>query len=243
MASEMKLLERQVSSLRAAIADAKKGELFAAGDVAVSVSDEAVEKAVSQALPIERPVSAEFRARIDRALVSFRSMQGSVRLEGRVWAVKDPGTWADLILLGGIHEVEVDRSGSLSAEIVLDGWDVKRVAAGGAEMDWMKGLVRLLGERGIASLRDLAPAVHIPVGIEKGIDLPGVSGGAVTIPAGRLPLDARVSRVLPLSGRLWAMIHVRTSGWERVPAVPPPSTPSRRGGAGPGNAAHGRPQR
>jgi hypothetical protein len=244
MASELKLLERQVSSLQAAIADAKKGELFAAGDLAVSVSDEAVQKAVSQALPIERPVSPEFRARIDRALVSFRSMQGSVRLEGRVWAVKDPGTWADLILLGGIHEVEVDRaSGLLNAEIVLDGWDVQRAAAAGAEMDWIKGLVRLLGERGIASLRDLVPAVHIPVGIEKGIDLPGVSGGAVTIPAGRLPLDARVSRVLPLSGRLWAMIHLTTSGWERHPAAPSPSTASRRGGAGSGNAVPERRQR
>ena len=229
-ASELKLLARQASSLRTAIADAKKGELFATSDLAVSVSEEAVHKAVSQAFPIERPVGTEFRARIDRALVSFRSMQGSVRLEGRVWALSDPTTYADLALLGGIHDVEVDESsGMLTAGIVLDGWDVERAAAAGAEMDWIKDLVRLLGVRGLAALRDLVPAVRIPVGIEKGIDLPGISGGVVTIPAGRLPLDARVSRVLPLSGRLWAMIHVTTPGWEPVnAALPPVSGPKRR---------------
>ncbi len=238
LASELKLLERQVSSLRAAVSDAKKGQLFAPGDLAVSVSDEVVQKALSQALPIERPLNAEFRARIDRALMSFRSMQGSVRLEGRVWAVKDPGTSADLVLLGGIHEVEVDRaSGSLTAEIVLDGWDVQRASAAGAEMDWIKPLVRLLGQRGIAALRDLVPAVHIPVRIEREIDLPGVSGGVVTIPAGRLPLDARVSRVLPLSERLWAMIHLTTTGWEPAPAAAAASAGSGRAGAGRGSGA------
>ena len=229
-ASELKLLARQTASLRTAIADAGRGELFAPSDLAVSVSEEAVQKALSQAFPIERPVGAEFRGRIDRALVSFRSMQGSVRLEGRVWAISDPATYADLVLLGGIHDVEVDESsGMLTAEIVLDGWDVERAAAAGAEMDWIKDLVRLLGVRGLAALRDLVPAVRIPVGVEKGIDLPGISGGVVTIPAGRLPLDARVSRVLPLSGRLWAMIHVTTSGWERVNAVPPPAPGPKRG--------------
>ena len=242
-ASEMKLLERQVASLRAAIADAKAGELFAPGDLAVSVSEEVVQKAVSQAFPVESPVGAEFRARIDRAVVSFRSMQGSVRLEGRVWAVADPGTYADLVLLGGIQDVEVDpSSGTLTAGIVLDGWDVQRAAAAGAEMEWIKGLVRILGDRGLVALRDLVPAVRIPVGIEKGIELPGISDGPVTIPAGRLPLDARVSRVLPLSGRLWAMIHVTTSGWERARADLPPSSPSKRA-AGPVDAASGHGQR
>ena len=48
-------------------------------------------------------------------------------------------------------------------------------------MDWIKDLVRLLGDRGLASLRDLVPAIRIPVGIEKGLDLPGTSGGAVTM--------------------------------------------------------------
>ena len=156
-------------------------------------------------------------------------MQGSVRLEGRVWAVKDPGTWADLILLGGIHDVEVEQTtGMLTAEIVLDGWDVQRAAAAGAEMDWIKDLVHLLGDRGLANLRDLVPAVRIPVRIEKGIDLPGISGGPVTIPAGHLPIDAQVSRVLPLSGRLWATIHVVASGWERAGAPRPLEPASKR---------------
>lgn len=235
LASELKLMDRQVSSLRSAIADAKEGVLFASDDLAVGVAEEAVQEAVSQAFPIERPVGTGFRARIDRALVSFRSMQGSVRLEGRVWALSDPGTWADLALLGGIHEVEVEESsGRLTASIVLDGYDVQRASAAGAEMDWVKDLVRLLGDRGLASLRDLVPAIRIPVSIEKGIDLPGISGGAVTIPAGRLPLEARVSRVLPLSGRLWAMVHVATSGWVRANAAAE-VTPSGRGGPRPGN--------
>jgi len=213
--SELKLLERQVASLRAAVADARKGELFSAGDLAISVSEEVVQRATAQALPIQQPLGGDFQARIDRAIVNFRSMQGSVRLEGRVWALAGPGTYADLVLLGGIHEVEVDKeTGMLSAEIVLDGWDVRRAAAIGAEGDWINDLVRLMGDRGLAALRDLVPSIRIPVGIEKGIDLPGIYGGPVTIPSGHLPLDAQVVRVLPLSGRLWAMVHVTTSGWE-----------------------------
>ena len=217
LASELKLLERQVASLTAAIADAKVGSLFPAGDIAVGVKEEVVQAAILQALPIEAPVARDFRARIERAVVSFRSMQGSVRLEGRVWALADPGTYADLILFGGIHRVEVDRkSGVLKAEIVLDGWDVKRASAIGEESAWVKSLVLFLGDQGLSALRDLAPAVRIPVGIEQGIDLPAVQGPPLTIPAGHLPFDAEVSRVLPLSGRLWVMIHVKTSGWERV---------------------------
>jgi hypothetical protein len=217
--SELKLLERQVSSLRAAVADAREGKLFSPGDLAVSVSEEVVQRTAAQALPLERPLGTELRARIERAIVSFRSMQGSVRFEGRVWAVAEPNTWADLVLLGGIRDVRVDgQTGMLSAEIVLDGWDVKRAAAVGAQLEWIKRVVRLMGDRGLAALRDLVPAIRIPVGIEKGIDIPGVAG-PVIIPSGHLPFDAQVARVLPLSGRLWATIHVTTSGWQR--AAPP----------------------
>jgi hypothetical protein len=217
LASELKLLERQVTSLKAAIADARRGELFPQGDIAIGVSEEVVRSAVSQALPIEKPVGTEFMARIDRALVSFRSMQGSVKLEGRVWAVADPGTYADLVLLGGIVDVAIDKdTGVLRAEILLDGWDVKRAAAIGTEAEWIKSLVLVLGDRGLGALRDLVPDVRIPVGIERGIELPGISGGSVTIPSGRLPMDATVSRVLPLSGRLWAMVRVTSTGWERT---------------------------
>jgi hypothetical protein len=215
LASELKLLERQTSALKSAIADATRGELFPSGDIAVGVSEEVVQSTLAQALPLEQPVAQGFRARIERATVSFRSMQGSVTLEGRIWASSEPGTFAELILLGGIRDVEVEReSGVLRADIVLDGWDVKRAAALGAESDLIEGLVRRLGDRGLSALRDLVPAVRIPVGIEDGIDLPGASG-PFTIPSGHLPFDAAVSRVLPLSGRLWVMIHVTTAGWQR----------------------------
>ena len=122
-------------------------------------------------------------------------------------------------LLLARHEVDIDHdTGVLRAQIALDGWDIQRAAAVGMEFGWTKDLVRMLGERGLVALRDLVPDVRIPVGIERGIDLPGVSGGVVTIPRGRLPLDAAVARVLPLSGRLWAMVEVTTTGWQRPTA-------------------------
>ncbi|MEO8361546.1 MAG: hypothetical protein ABI672_16045 [Vicinamibacteria bacterium] len=241
LASEQKLLERQVASLREAIADAKSGTLFAPKDIAVGVSEQVVQSTLEQALPIEQPVANDFRARIDRAQVSFRSMQGSVRLEGRIWALSNPETFADLTLIGGINTAEVEPgTGVLRAEIVLDGWDVKRASAVGAEGDWVRTLVLLLGENALTSLRDLVPLLRIPVGIEDGLDLPGASGGPLTIPAGRVPFEAEVSRVIPLSGRLWAMVHVTTTGWQptttakgqvrSVPRAPatvlkPPSSP------------------
>jgi len=218
LASELKLLERQVGSLKKAIAEAREENLFPLDHIAVGIGEEAVQAALSQALPLEQPVAQDFRARIDKATVSFRSMQGSVNLEGRIWAVAEPGTYADLLLIGGIQNVEVERkTGVLEARIVLDGWDVKRAAAMGAESALIRALVRLLGERGLTALRDLVPQVRIPVGIEDGLDLPEVSG-PLAIPAGRLPFDATVSRVLPLSGRLWVMIQVRTEGWRSASA-------------------------
>ncbi len=226
LASELKLLERQVASLRTAVADAKRGDLFRADALAVGVSEDVVQSALSHGLPIEKAVGTEFKARIERAVVSFRSMQGSVKLEGRVWALANPGTFADLELLGGIQEVAIDQdTGMLTAQIVLDGWDVKRAAAIGAESEWIRELVLMLGQRGLSALRELVPDVRIPVQIERGIDLPGVNGGVVTIPSGRLPLDVSVSRVLPLSGRLWAMVNVTSTGW--LPTGPP--APNRRG--------------
>ena len=220
LASELKLLERQVTALEEAVTDAKKGELFPSGDIAIGLSETAVQSAVSQALPIERRIGSDFQARIERVTVSFRSMQGVVTLEGRVWAIVEPNTYADLVLLGGIGDVDIDRAtGVLSARIELDGWDVRRAAAVGAEVEWMKTLVQTLGADGVAQLRELVPDLKIPVGIEKAIDLPGADGHPVAIPAGRVPLDARVSRVLPLSGRLWAMVRVDTTGWEPSPAT------------------------
>jgi hypothetical protein len=210
-------MERQVAALKDAIRDARQGTLFPPDAVAIGVSEEIVQVTLSEALPIDQTVAGRFRARIDRVVVSFRSMQGSVRLEGRVWALAEPGTFADLVLLGGIQDLEIDKEiGVLRAEIVLDGWEPIRAAAMGAEAEWIKDLARLLGARGLAALRDLAPPVRIPVGIEQAIDLPGFSGGGVAIPSGRLPLEARVSKVLPLSGRLWALINVTTSGWQRT---------------------------
>jgi hypothetical protein len=228
LVSELKLLERQVAGLKEAIRDAKKGELFSQNAIAIGVSEAVVQAGVAQALPIQAAVSPEFSARIDRVSVSFRSMQGSVTLAGRVWAIADPGTYADLVLLGGIHQVDIDReTGVLRAQIALDGFEVKRAAAAGMEFEWTKSLVRMLGDRGLGALRELVPDVRIPVGIERGIELPGVSGGAITIPSGRLPLEAAVARVLPLSGRLWAMIEVKTTGWERPGSGPldPRKTP------------------
>lgn len=216
IASQEKLLNRQIASLGQAVRDARAGTLFPTDQIAVGVSESVVQETLTQALPLEKPLGHEFHARIDRAIVSFRSMQGSVRLEGRVWAVAEPGTWADLFLLGGIEKVEVDpRTGVLEATIVLDGWDVQRAAAGGAELEWAKDLVRLLGDRGLDAMRELVPPLRIPVGVEQGIDLPGASGGPVVIPEGHLPLDAAVARVLPLSGRLWVMVAVRSEGWRK----------------------------
>jgi len=213
LASELKLLERQSAALKEAIADAKRGDLFLPDHIAVGVAEEVVEAVIAQALPLEQPLAREFRARIERATVSFEAMQGSVVLEGRVWAVADPGTYADLLLIGGIEDVDVEKAtGILRAGIVLDGWDVKRAAAMGEESELIRALVRLLGDRGLTALRDLVPDVRIPVGIEDGVDLPGLSG-PFTIPSGHLPFDAAVSRVLPLSGRLWVMVRVTTEGW------------------------------
>ena len=226
-ASEMQLLERQVVSLRKALSDSKGGKLFPPDQLAVGVSEQVVQALILQALPIESPVGSQFHARIDRATVSLHGMQGAVKLEGRIWAVIDPSTFANLTLMGGIDGVEIERAtGQLRAKIVIDGFDVTRAAAIGAEGEVVTEAARMLGRQGLGALRNLVPPLRIPVGIQQDLDISGISDGPIRFPAGRLSLEATVSRVLALSGRLWVMIDVATPGWSPLPAPAVPPRPA-----------------
>ena len=96
--------------------------------------------------------------------------------------------------------------------------DAQLVADGGVDLIDVTGFRRILARRKNEFVVALITAVTVcAVGVEQGIDLPGLSGGPVVVPAGRLPLDASVTRVLPLSGRLWVMVGVRSGGWRKAP--------------------------
>lgn len=215
--AEKKRLERQVAALERAIVDSKKGALFSPDYLAVGASEDVAKQLIARALPIEKDVTKDFHAKIDQAQVSFRSFEASVVLQGRISRKGDPSTFADLKLIGGIPTIEIEENGkTLRADIVLDSFDVTRAAAMGAEHDLVTLAARELGARGLDALRELVPPLRFPITLEQAIDVPGVSEGPATIRGGRLPLSAKVARVLPVSGRLWAMVAVDTAGWTEI---------------------------
>jgi hypothetical protein len=212
--AELVTLRRQVEGLRGALVDSQRGALVSPDHIAIGVDEETARNLLAATLPIERVIADDFDARIDTATVAFRSFEATVTLEGRVTRRDMPETYADLILHGAIPGVEIDRAGrTLRADIVLDSFEVKRAAAVGAEHDLVKLVARRLGERGLAELRGLVPALRFPVSIEQEIAMPAIHEGPVSIPAATLPLEASVARVLAASGRLWAMVEVRNSAW------------------------------
>jgi hypothetical protein len=213
-AVETQQLERQVEALKRALVDAQKGALFSPDHLAIGASEEVAQALIARALPIEKEIAGRFQSRIERATVSFRSLQASVVLEGRVSHKEDGETFADLKLFGGIPTIEVDPGGrTLRADIVLDSFQVTRAAAAGAEHALVTMVARELGERGLDALRALVPPLRLPVALEQAISMPGVTEGPVAIQGGELPLRASVARVLPISGRLWAMVDVKDDGW------------------------------
>lgn len=210
-------LRRQVEGLRGALVDAQKGTLVSPDHIAIGVDEETAKGLISAALPIERVVADDFHARIETATVAFRSFEATVTLEGRVTHRDMPATYADLILRGAIPSVDIDpERRSLRAEITLDSFEVKRAAAVGAENDLVTLAARRFGERGLAELRALVPQLQLPVALEQEIDMPAIHEGPVSIPGGRLPLEARVARVIAASGRLWAMVEVAKPKWQRA---------------------------
>jgi hypothetical protein len=134
---------------------------------------------------------------------------------------ENPGTFADLTLMGGLDELQIDpRTGTLTARVGLYHFEVRRAAAGGLQIGLVDSVVEEVGRQRLDSLRDLVPPLQIPVHLESGFTIPGLGEGVVQVEPGELPFQLSVTRVAPMGGRLWVMIQATAGPWKATPASP-----------------------
>jgi hypothetical protein len=219
------LLKRQVSGLRELVHAAETKTLVSPDWVAIGIEESAFREVLSAGLPQETTVAGRAKVRIDRAEVSFQGSTASVNLFGRVSDTRDPDLLADISLQGGLDDIEISPEGRLSARVAIDSFEVARAEAGGAESPLLKVLVDALSAERMERLRDLVPPVEIPVALDQAIAINGLGEGPVQVNPGTLPVQARVARVLALSGRLWVMLDVSVGPWVEATASPGPASP------------------
>jgi len=214
--AEEATMMRQIRGLQDLVKAAEAKTLTNGGQIAVAVDDKLVAELIAVGLPLERDVTERYRVRLDKAEVEFRSAHSLVILRGRVSALGAPQTFADLRLSGGLAEVAIDpKTGLLHAKLVLDELEVERAAASGAQGKALDDLVEDVARENVESFAELVPDIQIPIKLEQVITLKGFSEGPIAVAGGRLPIELKVVRLMPLSGRLWVLLDASAGKWVR----------------------------
>jgi hypothetical protein len=220
--AEQAVLTRQVHGLRELVALAERGSLLPRDAFAIAVDEALVRDLLAAGLPQEQVLSERYRVRVERAEVAFRSQQSLVTLHGRVTSLQAPDTYVDVVLRGGLGTLAVDaRSRRLRATVALDHVEVQQAAAGGARSGAVGALVEELGRERLEAFAALVPPLEIPVQLEERLVLRGTGDEHVRVRAGELPLRVAVTRVIPLSGRLWVLLELTAGPWRVLDGAPP----------------------
>jgi hypothetical protein len=205
-------LRRQIGELERLVKEAKGGAVLPEDRLMVAVSERIANDFARLALPREEVVAGRYRARLERAGVSFREDRGSVRLDGRVGPAEgSPPEWeAELALFGVVDTVGVDREiAVLRCNVSLTRFELKRLG----ESEAGRQLLEELGRQGIEALRGLAFPIAVPVRLETEISLPGTGEkGPVRLQPRSVPLRLTVTGVAAHGGRLWVALEVAAGG-------------------------------
>lgn len=213
--ADQAVLERQVTGLEELVALAEQGALFPKDAFAIGIEEELVRGLLAAGLPQEQIVAERYHVRVERAAVRFESNQSLITLDGRVSQVGQPGTFADLQLRAGLGRLAIEPgTGRLKAQVVLDHFEVRQVAAAGAPDRMVKVLIEELGRERLDTFESLLPVLEIPVRLDQSLQIKDLGEGPVSVPGGELPVHVAVSRVIPLSGHLWVMLDVSAGPWK-----------------------------
>jgi hypothetical protein len=200
-----KVLEREVDSLRGAVARLERNEpILPAGDLAVAIDDTLLQSVIAAQLPFESKVK-DFQLTLDDAQLAFRGAP-TVRLRGRLKREGNLDLEAAVTVVGALDQITVDPArGALAARIVVDHIGIEKAAGverlfSGETLDEVARMIRL-------QLADQLPPIQIPVMVQQSIELPAVTNGPVRIDGARMPIAVNVSQVLAGQGRLWVAIH------------------------------------
>ena len=207
--AESAALKRQAETLRHLIAAVETGEAFSSRHVTLGIGQELVRGLLQLTLPVETRTAPDLHVRLETAEVAFDNGESRVTLRGRVSRASSPGTFADLVVHGGLHRFEVgEPAGQVTARVALDRLEVRRAEAEGLRRDLVEGVLERLGEPSLAALAEQIPPLSIPVRFERALETGAVRAGPFTIPPGSVRLRVELARVVALRGRLWVLLDV-----------------------------------
>jgi hypothetical protein len=214
-------LQREVASLREAVARLERGEpLLPLEDVVVAIDDAMLRDLIVAQLPFEIEAKG-FKATLTGAEVLFRGSP-LVTLRGSGSPQNRSALAAAVTVTGALDDVKVDpATGTLRARISVDHLNIEQVAGlesllSGATLDELARALRL-------QLADQLPEIQIPVKVQQGIELPTVDSGPVRIAGATMPLEVGVSRVFAGQGRLWISVRVRPGDLVKTASEPSPA--------------------
>ncbi len=204
----------QIEGLEKLIAQAERGELVTADQVAVGVSEAAVKTLLNASLPQEVVVGGRLRVRLESAEPLFRGSNAGLLLLGKVSSQDAAAVSATLEMGGSLEQFRFDK-GKLTTRVVLSHFSVREVSLGDIAADALDALVRSQA----AAIQAAIPPIEIPVQFEEQIKIGGLTEGAVVAHPGSLPLNISVSQVIPVNQRLWVLLKARAGPWKPVLAA------------------------
>ena len=143
----------------------------------------------------------DMRVRLETAEVAFESGESTVTLRGRVSRASSPGTFADLVVHGGLHRFEVgEHGGQVTARVALDRVEVRQAEAEGLRRDLVEAVLARLGAPTLETLALQIPPIAIPVRFERALELQATSAGPFEVAPGSLRFRVALVQVVALGG-------------------------------------------
>lgn len=211
--AEAAVLRRQAETLRNLIAAVETNQAFSSKHVTLGIGRELVRDLLQLTLPVEAVAAPDLRVRLETAEVAFDSGESRVTLRGRVSRASSPGTFADLVVHGGLHRFEVgERASQVTARVALDRVELRQAEAEGLRRDLVETVLDRLGAPTLEALALQIPPLSIPVRFERALELEAMRAGPFEIAPASLHFRVALVQVVALGGRLWLLLDVSAAG-------------------------------
>jgi len=234
---EKGFLEKQIRSLESLVAQAERGELVTAGQIAIGIDEGVAREILNASLPQEIPAGEHANIRIESAEPYFRGSLAALLFTARITSPDLAGAFAEVELGGGLAGMKLVK-GRLQARVSLGHFRVVKASVG----PLAQGLVETLVRGKLADIQNSVPPFEVPVRLDQSISIAKFDEGPVSAKGGELPLSVEVSQVLAINQRLWVLIDSKAGPWAATgasataaskPVVPTAASAVTPGGAHP----------
>jgi len=202
-------LQKQLVSLQALLAQAERGELVTADQIAIGVEEGVAREMLNASLPQEQVVGGHVRIRIERAEPFFRGNQAAILFRARATSEDLPDHFAELELGGGLEDLKL-VDGRLTAKVGLAHFTVRKASVG----PLAQGLVESLVRNNLSLIQGAIPPFEIPVRLDQHLVVDHFQEGPVEAAGGELPLAIQLSQVIAVNQRLWVLIDAKAGPWK-----------------------------